>query len=89
MHGGLKCTDMCRLADCDNQDASILDDKESSDVQGAELEDEIEDELNDADDYEFRLRLKHDFFPIIVTITVMIFSLSHLMRRRIYGLTAL
>ena len=36
-----------------NQAASILDDKESSDVQGAELEDEIEHELNDNDDYEY------------------------------------
>ena len=58
---------MCRLPDCDNQAASILDDKESSDVQGSELEDELEDEPNDGEDYEFRLRLKHYFFPIIVT----------------------
>ena len=58
----------CRLPDCDSQAASILDDKESSDVQGSELEDELEDEPNDDDDYEFRLRLKHNLFPIIVTL---------------------
>ena len=53
MVNGLKCTDMCRLPDCDNQAASILDDKESIDVQGAELKDEIKDELNDDNDYEY------------------------------------
>ena len=37
---------MCRLSDCDYQAASILDDKESTNVQGAELEDEIKDDLN-------------------------------------------
>ena len=63
-YNGRKCTDMCRLPDCDSQAASILDDKESSDVQG----DKIEDEPNDDDDYEFRLRLKHNLFTIIVTL---------------------
>ena len=37
-----------------------------------------------------RLRLKHDIFSNYCNfITAMNFSLSHLMRRRIYGLTAL
>ncbi len=36
---GLKCTDMCRLPDCDNQAASILNDEESSNEQDDELED--------------------------------------------------
>ena len=36
-----------------NQSASIRDHKEISDVQGAELEDEIEHEWNDNDDYEY------------------------------------
>ena len=53
MVNGLECTDMCRLPDCDNQAASILADKESIDVRGAVLKDEIEDELKDDDDYEY------------------------------------
>ena len=69
MANGRKCTDMCRLPDCDDQAASILDDKESSDVQGSELEDEIEDEPNDDDDYEFRLRLKHDYYIVTLLLS--------------------
>ena len=66
---GRKCTDMCRLPDCDSQAASILDDKESSDVQSSELEDKIEDDLDDDDDYEFRPRLKHGYYIVILLLS--------------------
>jgi hypothetical protein len=42
MANGLKCTDMCRLPDCDNQ-TSISDNQESAD--------EDEDELENDSDY--------------------------------------
>ena len=39
MANGLKCTDMCRLPDCENQD-STLNNEESADEQDDEMEDD-------------------------------------------------
>ncbi len=54
MVNGLKCTEMCRLLDCDNQAASMQNDEESNDEQNNDLDDDdkMEDELND-NDYEY------------------------------------
>ena len=38
MANGLKCTDMCRLPDCENQ--STLNNEESADEQDDEMEDD-------------------------------------------------
>ena len=39
MANGLKCTDMCRPPDCENQ-ASTLNNEESADEQDDEMEDD-------------------------------------------------
>ena len=44
LENGLKCTDMCRLQDCENQDSVI-------DMDYSDTGEDIEDDIEDDDDY--------------------------------------